>query len=311
MVLRGQPKPKPLTSVDYGRRSGLKLVIKKDIFALDDDNVEESNEFTKTVSNSDSIMVLLHHSMDFPGLNTNAYIVQKTTELEVGIKPELIKKPADLYHRNKANEVVAVCIANDKNILEYFPVYRYSNCYANCRVRAMIKLCGCLPFIYSHIAKFHQIDSCETDGLACIQMNSKRISIVRDVHNNNFTCSCRTPCDDVIYEGYPNSIALLKPELSASYKNVTANNALLRVFMQSQIYQITETLPAADEVYLLASIGGIFSLFLGCSFLSLVEILYFLGLICRAVFSRRRSGSAIGKGRLAHDNFANTRPSFS
>lgn len=152
---------------------------------------------------------------------------------------------------------------------------------------------------------------CETDGLACIQMNSKRISIVRDVYNNNFTCSCRTPCDDVIYEGYPTSIALIKPELSASYMNVTVNNAVLRVFMESQIYQITETLPAADEVYLLASIGGIFSLFLGCSFLSLVEILYFLGLACRAVFSRRGSGSPVRKKRLAHDNFANTRPSFS
>lgn len=58
--------------------------------------------------------------------------------------------------------------------------------------------------------------------------------------------------------------------------------------MYSQTFQMLLTLSAADETYLLASVGGIFSLFLGCSFLSVVEIVYFVYLYCRAIFARKR-----------------------
>ncbi|XP_076228786.1 sodium channel protein Nach isoform X1 [Nomia melanderi] len=157
----------------------------------------------------------------------------------------------------------------------------------------MIEICGCVPFIYDHLVSHHdKLRPCEIDGLICIQDNSKKISIIKDVDMPNMTCSCRTPCEDVIYEGFPNSVPLIKPELAISYKNMTDNDSILRVFMQTQVFPTTETLAAADEVYLLASIGGIFSLFLGCSFLSLVEILYFISLFCRAAYSRRKLGPA-------------------
>ncbi|XP_076661868.1 uncharacterized protein LOC143365514 [Halictus rubicundus] len=78
-------------------------------------------------------------------------------------------------------------------------------------------------------------------------------------------------------------------------KNVTSDDAILRVFMHAQVFVTMETVSAADEVYLLASIGGIFSLFLGSSFLSVVEILYFVKLFCHAVYRRRKNGSTAKK----------------
>ncbi|XP_015431279.1 PREDICTED: sodium channel protein Nach-like [Dufourea novaeangliae] len=233
--------------------------------------------------------VLVHHSMDFPGLNTKAYILQKDRQFEIGIQPTMIEKPVGLYHLNKEKKVVPVCIPDSANTLDYFPTYRYSNCYANCRIRRMIQICGCLPFIYDHLTDYYHIKPCEIDGLACIQDNSMDLSIVSDINTANFTCSCRTPCEDVNYEASTNSVVLMKTQSSASYNNQTTGRAILKIFMHSQVFMSMETLAAADEVYLLASIGGIFSLFLGCSFLSLVEILYFIVIFGRATYSRRKT----------------------
>ncbi|XP_017766213.1 PREDICTED: sodium channel protein Nach-like [Eufriesea mexicana] len=256
---KGHPQPKPLSSADFGLWSGLKLVINKDALVLSENMINSSR-----IINSYGIMVLIHHRMDFPGLNTNMYMLQANHELEIAVKPQLIHKPGGLQHRNKENELVPVCIRQNESPLEYFSIYRYSNCYANCRIKAMIQLCGCLPFIYDYVAEFYNITRCEIERLHCIQENAKQIGIVRDVQNENITCSCRTPCENMNYDGFPNSIALVQ---TSSPRNVSDQAAVIKVYMQSQIFQILVTLSAADETYLLASVGGIFSLFLGCRLL--------------------------------------------
>ncbi|CAK9802738.1 Sodium channel protein Nach (Fragment) [Anthophora quadrimaculata] len=283
-----------MSSASFGQWSGLKLVISNEVLTSED-NI---HDFMRITYNN-NIMILLHHSMDFPGFTTNTYIVRADDELEIAIKPTAILKPEGLYHRNKDNQLAPVCIADKANPLEYTPVYRNSNCYMNCRAKLMYKLCGCLPFIFEPIAEFYNIPHCKLDGLQCIQQNLDQIGFVKDIKNKNFTCSCGNPCVDVSYDGLPNTISLMKANFS---KTRTEGTAIVRVYMYSQVYQILETLPAADMTYLLASIGGIFSLFLGCSFLSLVEIVYFLYLFCRAVYLCRTKSRTreISDGSFTH-----------
>ncbi|XP_078039966.1 sodium channel protein Nach [Augochlora pura] len=301
---KNQPVPRPIRSVDYGRRSGLKLLINSRTLGV---STKNSSRSAKSISNGDGIGVFVHHSLDFPGLNTNAYILQQSMEMQIRVNPMIIEKPADLHHRNREGNVVPICV-KDADELEYFPIYTYSNCYANCRVQAMIRLCGCLPFIYEHLVDYYRITPCGLEGLSCIQQNTKKISIIRDVAMSNLTCTCGTPCLETVYDCFPNSVELSRPQAATSYKNVTSQDAILRVFMQSQVFMTMETVSAADEVYLLASIGGIFSLFLGCSFLSVVEILYFLKLFCRARYLRWKNRSAARKQkRTDHENYRNVR----
>ncbi|CAK9817071.1 Pickpocket protein 11 [Anthophora plagiata] len=282
-LLKGHPKPKLLSSASFGRWGGLKLVISNEVLTSEDN----THDFMRIMYNN-NIMILIHHGMGFPGFATNMYIVRADDELEIAIRPMAIFKPEGLYHRNKDNELTPVCITDKANPLEYIPVYRNSNCYVNCRAKLMYNLCGCLPFIFDPIAELHNIPHCKLDGLQCIQQNLVQLGIVKDIKNKNFTCSCSDPCNDVLYDGLPNTISLMKANFS---KTRTEGTAIVRVYMYSQVYQVLETLPAADMTYLLASIGGIFSLFLGCSFLSLVEIVYFFYLFCRAVYMRGRTES--------------------
>ncbi|XP_076281730.1 uncharacterized protein LOC143209657 isoform X1 [Lasioglossum baleicum] len=301
---KNQPTPKPIRSVDYGRRSGLKVLINRRI--LNTDAVtNQSFQSAKSISNNDGIAVLIHHSLDFPGLNTDLYILQKNDELQIHVNPTVSGASKDLYQRSREGKVVPLCVRN-ADALEYFPVYTYANCYANCRVKAMIKICGCLPFIYEHLVAYHHITPCEIEGLTCIQKNAKQISIIRDVQQPNLTCSCQTPCEEVVYTGLPVTVDLTHSQAATSYKNVTSGDAILRVFMLSQVFVTMETVSAADEVYLLASIGGIFSLFLGCSFLSVVEILYYVKLFCHAVYLRRKKESSA----KSYEDYGDTRRSI-
>ncbi|KAK1126912.1 hypothetical protein K0M31_004533 [Melipona bicolor] len=277
----GQQTQKPLASADFGLWSGLKLVINKEVLTFtSDDNIRNFTRFM----NNNGIEVLIHHRMGFPGLNTNVYTVQANHELQIAVKPQYIKKPEGLQHRNKEKQLVPTCIAEHQNTLEYFSIYQYSNCYANCRIKAMIQICGCLPFIYDNIAESYNIPRCEIERLPCIKKNAKLIAIVKDIKNKNISCLCRTPCENIDYDEYPNLISLKK----FSSSNTSDKKAIVRVYMYSQSYEVLLTLSAADETYLLASVGGIFSLFLGCSFLSVVEIIYFIYLGCCAVFARKR-----------------------
>ncbi|KAG9430662.1 sodium channel protein Nach [Apis mellifera carnica] len=256
--------------------SGLKVVINKE-FQQQSDEEDSYNSMNFSMKNN-GIVVVIHDRMDFPGLSSNMYMLQTNHELKIAIKPELIQKPKGLRHRNKENQLVPLCIAEDQNTLEYFSIYGYSNCYANCRVKAMLRYCGCLPFIYDNVAEYNKIKRCELDRLRCIQRNAKKIRIVKNIQSKNVSCSCRTPCTYMNYDGFPNSIPLMK----TSSTNVSQKSTILNVYMNSQTYQVSITLSAANESYLLASVGGIFSLFLGCSFLSVAEIIYFVYLFFRA-----------------------------
>ncbi|KOX77990.1 Sodium channel protein Nach [Melipona quadrifasciata] len=285
---------KPLASADFGLWSGLKLVINKEVLTFTSDNIRNFTRFL----NNNGIEVLIHHRMGFPGLNANVYTVQENHELQIAVKPQYIKKPEGLQHRNKEKQLVPTCIAEHQNTLEYFSIYQYLNCYANCRIKAMIQICGCLPFIYDNIAESYNIPRCEIERLPCIKENAKLIAIVKDIKNKNISCLCRTPCENIDYDEYPNLISLTKFSSSETlilsisnafiFSNTSDKKAIIRVYMYSQSYEVLLTLSAADETYLLASVGGIFSLFLGCSFLSVVEIIYFIYLGCCAVFARKR-----------------------
>ncbi|CAL7943296.1 unnamed protein product [Xylocopa violacea] len=227
---KGQPHEKPLSSPDFGRWSGLKLVINKEMLVNDEVDLHDTLKFM----NSNGIVVLIHHSFDFPGLNTDMYTLQTGHELDIAIEPRLIQKPRGYQHRNKENQLVNVCIAEDENTLEYFPVYRFSNCYANCRIRAMINICECLPYIYDHICQLYNIERCELDRLSCIQKNKELIRIVNDIQNENFTCSCMVPCDNVNYNGYSNAITLMETSPS---NNESEKTGIVRVFMHSQSFE--------------------------------------------------------------------------
>ncbi|KAG7189338.1 hypothetical protein KM043_016991 [Ampulex compressa] len=273
-------KPTPIHSHFYGPTSGLAVVLKEEL--LQTNNV-------KIGTNSEGVTVSIHHNLDYPGSEIITRILQKGQELQLNIWPYVNIRPSGLYHHEEGGKIKPECVHNDQEQLKYLPKYRYANCYVNCRMEAMLQICGCLPYEYDPVIKKHALDSCTLDGVVCITENYNNIHIVTDVYKSNFTCSCLNLCKYISYSVVPIKTTIKGAMFSKSsiYQNVSQGQAVLRVYMNSQTFTVEETLSAADELYFLASVGGIFSLFLGCSFLSAAELVYFGFLICRALSKHR------------------------
>ncbi|XP_025157957.1 LOW QUALITY PROTEIN: sodium channel protein Nach [Harpegnathos saltator] len=133
-------------------------------------------------------------------------------------------------------------------------------------------------------ARYPHLQICDWENFNCLYENADNIRVIQESRMGNFTCRCYSPCLEVFYDSRGTTVVLNRHESNvwSTHKNMSDAQAIMTVFMSYQTFTSTDTIPSADELYLLASVGGIFSLFLGCSFLSVVEIFYFVGLYIRS-----------------------------
>ncbi|KAL0132976.1 hypothetical protein PUN28_000597 [Cardiocondyla obscurior] len=263
----------------FGPNTGLRIVLNRE-FLIEDDGTEE--KYVKYSTNSVGLVMFPHHPLEYVSTIATRQILQTQQELHISVTPFIKKKLAGFYQRNSLGQLVPHC-ADEKTELKYFPIYRYSNCFTSCSIQAVLKLCGCVPHYYTPIAKKYSLKLCDWADFECLYKNANNTRIIQNIVEENFTCECLTPCWNVIYELQTSMLVLngdhdFNPSL---YKNLSKAQSVLRIFMKSATFTEMDTIPVADELYLLASLGGIFSLFLGCSFISAFEIIYYFGLYFR------------------------------
>ncbi|XP_025074186.1 sodium channel protein Nach-like [Pogonomyrmex barbatus] len=281
------------TSSLFGPRSGITIVLNRDFLVED---VPEEEKYVKYSTNSVGVVMFPHHPLEYVATLATRIILQKNQELRVSITPFVKKKLSGYYEENSRGEIVPHC-ADEKITLQYFPSYRYSNCFTSCSINAFLQYCDCIPHYFTPIANKYSLRMCDWEDFACLYRNAKYTRIIQNTLTENYTCECITPCWDVEYE-----LSTSYSELSGNHDfNVAhlytfmqmttipiADELYLLVFMKSSTFMQMTTIPIADELYLLASLGGIFSLFLGCSFISAIEIIYFVGLYFRSSYKKSK-----------------------
>nr|CAH7718844.1 unnamed protein product [Callosobruchus chinensis] len=138
--------------------------------------------------------------------------------------------------------------------LRHFPVYSYVLCRMECRATLAKKLCGCIPHFY------RQLDGeriCDVPGLHCLSKYKDRLIFLKK------ECSCLPNCDEVNYV----------VEKSDSREWFLGTN------LQWGLSEYPRMRLKRDVIFgfsdLLVYIGGMAGLFMGCSVLSFIEIVYF------------------------------------
>ncbi|XP_036140306.1 sodium channel protein Nach [Monomorium pharaonis] len=270
----------------FGPRSGLTAVLNRE-FLIEDDGKEE--KYVKYSTNSVGLVMYPHHPIDYVSILAPRHILQAQQELQIAVIPFRNIKHSGYYKRNDKGEMVPMC-ADEETEIKYFPKYRYSNCFTSCSIEAVFQSCGCLPYYYTPIAKKFSLKLCEWEDFPCLYANANYTRIIQNVVRENFTCQCITQCRFTTFELRTLTLPLngahdFNPLM---YKNLSKAQSILRVFMKSSTFREIETIPVADTLYLLSSLGGIFSLFLGCSFISVLEIFYFIGLSFRSKFKKSK-----------------------
>ncbi|RLU22997.1 hypothetical protein DMN91_005275 [Ooceraea biroi] len=270
----------------YGPKSGLRIVLHPDLLAHID------NTAIRFSTNSIGVVMFPHHPLEYVGTIAVRQILQAEQELWISVTP-LVKsfKTIEHSHQDDAGDLVLHC-ADETFKLKYFPTYQYTNCFISCAIRAVVQLCGCVPYYYAPVADMYSLRICGWEDWQCLYTNADEIRIIQNVKTENFSCECINPCLNVFYDIQTLSSVLNGQQdfnVSPVYKNLSKSQAVLRVYLSSETFTVMHTIPLADRLYLLASVGGIFSLFVGCSFISSIEILYFIGLFLRSYSSSKKT----------------------
>ncbi|KAM3956664.1 pickpocket 9 [Aphomia sociella] len=216
--------------------------------------------FAQVINLSTSYDVYIHGPLEVPDISTkhqhsaeDFYMKLYVTALTVYTSPEAAK--LSVAQRR--------CRFLHENILQHNSVYTYTMCRMECRIRLCLKYCKCIPHFYRKIG---DEKICDIKGLHCLAQYKDELYKLQDKKGKKIICGCYPICDDVNY--------------------VIQSNVLQEWFLGTNLQWGIVTYPRMryrrDIIFgftdVLVAVGGMAGLFLGCSVLSFMEIVYFLTL---------------------------------
>lgn len=149
------------------------------------------------------------------------------------------------------------CRFFDESDLRHSPTYSYVLCRIECRITLAKKLCGCLPHFYRRLSNEKV---CDVSGLHCLANHKERLIALKH------ECECYPNCEDVNY----------------IVDNLDTRQWFLGSNLQWGLKEYPRMRLKRDVLFgfsdVLVYIGGMAGLFLGCSVLSFIEIIYFFTL---------------------------------
>ncbi|XP_049769341.1 uncharacterized protein LOC126108113 [Schistocerca cancellata] len=148
--------------------------------------------------------------------------------------------------------------------------YTYGLCRLQCRIDLATKLCGCVPYFYPRQAGQKE---CDIKGMVCLHEHEEEMVTLPEGLTD---CHCLPRCSERHY--YP-----------LDYKLLDNDNLGGAALYRWSVTQFPRVNLRKDVLFtfvdLLVSFGGAASFFMGCSILSLVELVYYMTL--RLYFYRR------------------------
>ncbi|XP_054276753.1 pickpocket protein 28-like [Macrosteles quadrilineatus] len=171
------------------------------------------------------------------------------------------------------------CYFERERYLRYFHIYTQRNCERECDSNNTYANCGCVSF--SHPRNL-SMPLCGHSRLLCVE-KSQSMMIKQEMRlKGKDNCQCLPSCNEIDY--FPeihwrpwefmvnSSFATIPGKVDLN----TTSISLLAIAVKKKYMNMTKRTALMGSAAYVASIGGILSLFLGISVLSLFEVLYFI-----------------------------------
>ncbi|XP_049870287.1 pickpocket protein 28-like [Pectinophora gossypiella] len=217
--------------------------------------------FAQVINLSTSYNVYIHGPLEVPDISTKRqhsaqdfYMKLYVTALTVYTAPDAARLSVSQRR----------CRFPHDNNLQHNAVYSYNMCRMECRIKLSLKYCQCIPHFYRRIG---DEKICDVKGLKCLSKYKEELyKLQNQTTKKKVNCGCYPICDDVNY--------------------VIQSNVLQEWFLGTNLQWGIVTYPRMryrrDIIFgftdVLVAVGGMAGLFLGCSVLSFMEIVYFLSL---------------------------------
>uniref|UniRef100_A0A1I8PAZ4 Sodium channel protein Nach n=1 Tax=Stomoxys calcitrans TaxID=35570 RepID=A0A1I8PAZ4_STOCA len=226
--------------------------------------------------------ILMQEANAFPSAHSTNKFIPLNEEVFISIKPtETFCSQAvkDLSFEERQ------CTFPYEYKLRYFSSYVAANCELNCRVTMMVKFCGCHTYFFYSNRTSERI--CTYRDIPCLVENFANI-IGR---LRKYQCPCVNSCEKVEYSAQATSSAL---DLSiqtadAFYDGLQRDYSVVHLYMNSEVYRRVRHDLLSNMVTLVSNLGSAFSLFVGMSMVSAVEIFYYFTVILRKFYRQEKN----------------------
>lgn len=177
------------------------------------------------------------------------------------------------------------CYFPEDRPLRYFKIYTAKNCRAECLSNYTFQQCACVGYYMPHD---NSSQICAENKLWC--MNDAHDNMTYTEHHvelskSQTSCRCLPACNSVEYDAEILKTAFhLKRYFKKQIENFTdsffntTNFSKIEMYFKKPHFVSMRRSELFGMTDFLANIGGLLGVFLGFSFLSLIEILYFITL---------------------------------
>ncbi|KAF7995235.1 hypothetical protein HCN44_004707 [Aphidius gifuensis] len=227
----------------------------------------------------DGFKIIIHNKYSYPGTLSQEFITSMNIEVITRLYARRLTASKNVLDSPVQERK---CFKNlNKNI-----PYKMENCLIKCREKVQKEECGCLPFYASTIYSNDTI--CTLLDIPCLAKIKIKVLTL-----NPDSCGCYPDCEEDTFTVDTTSLSMDVTQLnpSAFYqasKNYTHATAIHITFSE-QTCMLQRREIVLSWINLVSSLGGVFSLFLGCSFISLFEMIYFFGYFIWKI-SRKKKG---------------------
>ncbi|XP_015118192.1 sodium channel protein Nach [Diachasma alloeum] len=216
----------------------------------------------------DGARVLIHDSHTYPGPSAREFIARQGSEMIAYLYGRVLTASPEVLDLPRKERDCRSSQTEDG-------IYKLDNCVTACHEKLFRSYCNCVPYYASFVREHETV--CNFTHVSCL---SKVKARVLQTPIREEPCNCLPTCDGtdfaVVTTVVPMNAAQHNPSrfyrVAAKYPNATA----IHITFPRQTGMKFRRDLVLSWINLVSSLGGVFSLFLGCSVVSVFEILYFI-----------------------------------
>ncbi|XP_073828623.1 pickpocket protein 28-like [Musca autumnalis] len=257
----------PRTAVGTGQTLGLSITFDVDI-----------KDYYCSSTASVGIKMALHSPAEVPHVREIGTLLPAGSETKIRIRPDKTEAALNL---KSINRKYRQCLFDGEQQLTYFSYYNRRNCEMECHARRLLERCGCrnyyMPIIENNTRICGILDTPCVNTVAQNNLNRSR-AVLEDCQH-----LCWPSCFDlnfysdffsapISHEGFEISNKLIK-KMSSDYAEKSM--AVAHFYFTDNTFRSTKQTEFIGMTDFLSSVGGLMGLFMGFSFISIAEFIYY------------------------------------
>ncbi|XP_026686567.1 sodium channel protein Nach-like [Diaphorina citri] len=161
-------------------------------------NSDPGNYYDSHTS-SDGIKVIIHKPTTFADASISTHQIYPNHQLHLRLDAMIVRAEPNV--KNLDIQQRQCYFSNEQNLAQE---YTYQACVAECKMKAMMAKCGCLPFYYPNMFNARE---CSLKDVPCMKENNGLFTSLGppNVEHKEFQCNCLSECCEILYEVYPQS----------------------------------------------------------------------------------------------------------